>query len=39
MWRDGTDARAVRLYKFSITYLTGLFLLIVLDVAVFVPLG
>jgi protoheme IX farnesyltransferase len=39
MWREGTDARAVRLYKFSITYLTGLFLLIVLDVAVFVPLG
>jgi protoheme IX farnesyltransferase len=39
MWRDGTDARAVRLYKYSITYLTGLFLLIVLDVAVFVPLG
>jgi protoheme IX farnesyltransferase len=39
MWRDGTDARAVRLYKFSITYLTGLFALIVLDVAVFVPLG
>ncbi len=39
MWREGTDARAVRLYKFSITYLTGLFALIVLDVAVFVPLG
>lgn len=39
MWRDGTDARAVRLYKYSITYLTGLFALIVLDVAVFVPLG
>ncbi len=39
MWRDGTDARAVRLYKFSITYLTGLFVLIVLDVAVFLPLA
>ncbi|MBX3029693.1 MAG: heme o synthase [Chloroflexi bacterium] len=39
MWREGTDARAVRLYKYSITYLTGLFALIVLDVAVFVPLA
>jgi protoheme IX farnesyltransferase len=39
MWREGTDARAIRLYKYSITYLTGLFALIVLDVAVFVPLG
>lgn len=39
MWHEGTDARAVRLYKYSITYLTGLFALIVLDVAVFVPLG
>ncbi len=39
MWRDGTDQRAVRLYKYSITYLTGLFALIVLDVAVFVPLA
>ncbi len=34
MWREGTDARAVRLYKYSITYLTGLFGLIILDVAV-----
>ena len=25
MARDGTDARAVRLYKYSITYLAGLF--------------
>ncbi len=39
MWREGTDRRAVRLYKFSITYLTGLFLLIVLDVAIFLPLA
>jgi protoheme IX farnesyltransferase len=39
MWREGTDARAIRLYKYSITYLTGLFALIVLDVAVFVPLA
>jgi protoheme IX farnesyltransferase len=39
MAREGTDARAVRLYKYSITYLAGLFGLIVLDVAVFIPLG
>ena len=39
MAREGTDARAVRLYKYSITYLTALFALIVLDVAFFVPLG
>jgi len=38
MWREGTDARAVRLYKFSITYLTVLFALIILDVFVFLPL-
>jgi heme o synthase len=38
MWRDGTDVRAVRLYKFSITYLTALFALIILDVFVFIPL-
>ncbi|HEY5489193.1 MAG TPA: heme o synthase [Candidatus Limnocylindrales bacterium] len=38
MWRDGTDARAVRLYKFSITYLTALFALMVLDVFLFMPL-
>ena len=39
MAREGTDARAVRIYKYSITYLTALFALIILDVAVFVPLG
>jgi protoheme IX farnesyltransferase len=39
MAREGTDARAVRLYKYSITYLTALFALIVLDVAVFIPLA
>jgi protoheme IX farnesyltransferase len=39
MAREGTDARAVRIYKFSITYLTALFALIILDVAVFIPLG
>jgi protoheme IX farnesyltransferase len=38
MWRDGTDTRAVRLYKYSITYLTALFALIILDVFVFLPL-
>jgi protoheme IX farnesyltransferase len=38
MWREGTDVRAVRLYRYSITYLTGLFGLIVLDVFVFLPL-
>jgi protoheme IX farnesyltransferase len=38
MWRDGTDARAVRLYKYSITYLSALFGLIILDVFVFLPL-
>ena len=39
MWHDGTDRRAVKLYKYSITYLSGLFLLIVLDVAIFLPLA
>ncbi|HUP83192.1 MAG TPA: heme o synthase [Candidatus Limnocylindria bacterium] len=38
MWRDRTDVRAVRLYKYSITYLTALFALIILDVFVFLPL-
>ncbi len=37
MWREGTDARAVRMYRFSITYLTALFALIILDV--FIPLS
>ncbi len=35
---EGTDARAVRIYKYSITYLTALFALIILDVAIFIPL-
>ncbi len=39
MWREGTDRRAVRLYKFSIAYLTALFALVVLDALMFVPLG
>jgi protoheme IX farnesyltransferase len=40
MWREGTDRRAVRLYKYSITYHTGLFALMVLDVAVLLlPFG
>jgi protoheme IX farnesyltransferase len=38
MARDGTDARAVRLYRYSITYLAALFGLIILDVAIFLPL-
>ncbi|MEX2546577.1 MAG: heme o synthase [Chloroflexota bacterium] len=38
MWREGTDARAVRLYRYSITYLTALFALIILDVFVFISL-
>jgi protoheme IX farnesyltransferase len=38
MWRDGTDARAVRLYRYSITYLTALFALMIVDVFVFLPL-
>jgi protoheme IX farnesyltransferase len=38
MWRDGTDRRAMRLYRFSITYLAGLFALMVVDVLVF-PFG
>jgi len=39
MAREGTDARAVRIYKFSITYLSALFALIILDVAFFIPLA
>jgi protoheme IX farnesyltransferase len=35
MWRDGTDVRAVRLYRYSITYLTALFALIIVDVFAF----
>jgi protoheme IX farnesyltransferase len=31
MWRDGTATRAVRIYKMSITYLSGLFAAIALD--------
>jgi protoheme IX farnesyltransferase len=38
MWREGTDGRAVRLYRFSITYLTALFGLIILDVLLYLPL-
>ncbi len=36
MWREGTDARAMRLYRYSITYLAGLFALVALDVLFFV---
>jgi len=38
MAREGTDARAVKIYKYSITYLTALFALIIIDVAFFIPL-
>jgi protoheme IX farnesyltransferase len=38
MWRDGTDRGAVRLYRYSITYLSGLFGLMALDVFVHFPL-
>ena len=38
MWREGTDARAVRLYRYSITYLTALFALIIVDVFAFISL-
>jgi heme O synthase-like polyprenyltransferase len=31
MWRDASPARAIRVYKISITYLTGLFAAIALD--------
>jgi protoheme IX farnesyltransferase len=34
LWIEGTDAGAVRLYRFSTTYLAALFALIVLDVLV-----
>ena len=34
LWRDGTGAGALHLYRFSITYLTLLFALIALDVLV-----
>ena len=39
MWREGTDRRAVRLYKFSILYLSALFALVALDAFAFFPLG
>jgi len=38
MWREGTEQRAVRLYRYSITYLTALFGLVALDVFVYLPL-
>ncbi len=37
MWREGTDRRAVRLYKYSISYLTALFAVMIVDV--FVPIA
>ncbi|MFN8620242.1 MAG: heme o synthase [Chloroflexota bacterium] len=39
MWREGTDRRAVKLYKYSITYLSALFALMILDVVVAVVLS
>jgi protoheme IX farnesyltransferase len=39
LWRDGTGAGAIRLYKYSITYLTLLFLAIAVDALVVVPIG
>jgi len=38
MWRDGTDKRAMRVYRYSITYLSALFALLLVDVLVF-PFG
>jgi protoheme IX farnesyltransferase len=38
MWRAGSDVGAVKLYKYSITYLAALFGLIVLDVFLYFPL-
>ena len=38
MWREGTDVRAVRLYKYSITYLAALFGLVILDVFIYLAI-
>jgi protoheme IX farnesyltransferase len=39
LWRSGTGAGAIGLYKFSITYLTLLFLAIAVDALVLIPVG
>jgi len=39
LWRTGTGAGAIGLYKFSITYLTLLFLAIAVDALVVIPIG
>ncbi len=39
LWRTGTGAGAIGLYKFSITYLTLLFLAIAVDALVVIPVG
>jgi protoheme IX farnesyltransferase len=39
LWRSGTGAGAIGLYKFSITYLTLLFLAIAVDALVIIPVG
>jgi protoheme IX farnesyltransferase len=37
--REGTGVGAIRLYKYSITYLTLLFLAIAVDALILVPVG
>ena len=39
LWRSGTGAGAIGLYRFSITYLTLLFLAIAVDALVVIPVG
>jgi protoheme IX farnesyltransferase len=39
LWREGTGVGAIRLYKYSITYLTLLFIAIAVDALVLVPVG
>ena len=39
LWREGTGVGAIRLYKFSITYLTVLFLAVAVDSLVLIPVG
>ncbi len=38
LWRDGTDRRAMRVYRYSITYLSACSRLLVVEVLVF-PFG
>jgi protoheme IX farnesyltransferase len=39
MWREGTEQRAISLYRYSTTYLAALFVLIALDVLIPLRLG